>query len=187
MRGMNLPGSTARSVRRSIHWLLFLGCLVGFPCVNTYSQQPDDDEAPPPIKQISKEEKKSLSELTTAKAHTELSLDLMNRRIEKAELLNSKGQFEDMFKELGVFNALMDESLAFLAGQDKDRNKVLYNFKRLDIGLRAFMPRLETIRRDLPSRYDPYVKKLVKFISEAREKALEPMFGNTVVPGRPDH
>jgi hypothetical protein len=81
----------------------------------------------------------------------------------------------------------MDESLAFLTSQDKDRNKVLYNFKRLDIGLRAFMPRLETIRRDLPSRYDPYVKKLVKFISEAREKALEPMFGNTVVPGQPDH
>jgi len=187
MKEMNLPRSKVMAVRRSAHWLLFLGCLVGFLCVNSYSQQPDDDEAPPPIKQLSKEEKKSLTELTTAKAHTEVSLDLMNKRIEKAELLNSKGQFEDMFKEIGGFNALMDESLAFLVGQDKDRNKVLYNFKRLDIGLRAFMPRLETIRRDLPSRYDPYVKKLVKFISEAREKALEPMFGNTVVPEHPDH
>jgi len=187
MTGIILSRSTFMAARRSVYWLLFLGCLVGFQCVSAYSQQPEEDEAPPPIKQITKEEKKSLSDLTTAKAHTELSLDLMNKRIEKAELLNSKGQFEDMFKELGGFNALMDESLAFLTSQDKDRNKVLYNFKRLDIGLRAFMPRLETIRRDLPSRYDPYVKKLVKFISEAREKALEPMFGNTVVPGQPDH
>ena len=172
---------------RTANWLLVLGCLIALMCAGANAQQSDDDEAPPPIKQISKEEKKGLSEQTTAKAHTELSLDLMNKRIEKAELLNSKGQFEDMFKELGGFNALMDESLAFLASQDKDRNKVLYNFKRLDIGLRAFMPRLQTIRRDLPSKYDPYVKRLVKFISEAREKALEPMFGNSVVPDRPDH
>jgi len=160
---------------------------IGFFHVCGSAQEPDDDEAPPPIKQLSKDEKKSLAAETNVKGHTELSLDLMNKRIQNAEALNSKGQFDEMFKELGSFNALMDESLNFLVTQDKDKGKVLYNFKRLDIGLRLFMPRLETIRRDLPSKYDPYVKRLVKFISEAREKALEPMFGNTVVSDRPDH
>src|SRR5262249_50542108 len=149
-------------------------------------QEPEDDEAPPPIKQLSKDEKKSLTSETNAKGHTELSLELMNKRMSNAESLNANGHFDDMFKELGAFNALMDESLNFLVTQDKDKGKVLYNFKRLDIGLRAFMPRLETIRRDLPSKYDPYVKRLVKYISEAREKALEPMFGNTVVSDHPD-
>lgn len=151
------------------------------------SAQEPDDEAPPPLKQLSKSEKQKLESETDVKRHTSVALELMNQRMENAETLNSSHHFDDMYKEIGSFNALMDTALKFLTSQDKDRNKVLNNFKRLDIGLRAFLPRLEIIRRDLPSQYEPYIRSVIKFISEAREKALEPMFGNTVVPDKPDH
>lgn len=152
------------------------------------AQQPGElDDAPPPIKQLSQDEKLRLAAETAVKSHTSLSLDLMNKRLENAEELSAIGHFDEMYKELGGFNALMDNALKFLTDQDKDKGKVLNNFKRLDIGLRAFLPRLEVIRRDLPPRYDPYVKTLIKFIHEAREKALEPMFGNTVVREKPSN
>jgi hypothetical protein len=156
------------------------------------AQEPDnEDEAPPPLKYLSKDEKQKLDGEANVKNRTSLSLELMERRIESVESLNSAKRFDDMFKELGGFNALMDDALKFLVdqdkGPDKSNGKVLNNLKKLDIGLRSFLPRLETVHRDLPERYEPYVRKLIKFIHEAREKALEPMFGNTVVPDRPDH
>ena len=141
------------------------------------------------MKQLSKDEKQKLADETDVKHHTTTALELMGHRLENAEQLNSTRHFDEMYKELGGFNALMDAALKFLTSQDKDRdkNKVLNNFKRLDIGLRAFLPRLEIIRRDLPPQYEPYVRSLIKFINEAREKALEPLFGNTVVSDKPSH
>jgi hypothetical protein len=159
---------------------LFMLCVSFGTC--RAQEPPASDDAPPPLKQLSKDEKQLLVSETEVKARTSLALDLMNKRLENAETLNSKRQFEEMFKQLGGFSALMDDALKFLTNQDKGKARVLNNFKKLDIGLRAFMPRLETIRRDLPSPFEPYVRLLIKTISETREKALDPMFGNTVVP-----
>jgi hypothetical protein len=165
-------------------------CLLGF-CLfagGAQAQEPDDDgdSAPPPMKLLSKEEKQQLEAVTEVKKRTQLSLELMEKRMTKAEELNTAGHLDDMYKELGGFGALMDDSLRFLVRQDTGKGKVLNNFKKLEIGLRAFVPRLENIRRDLSSKYEPYVRTLIKYIQNAREKAIEPMFGNTVVPDHPD-
>jgi len=147
----------------------------------------DPDAAPPPIRVISKEEQQLLAAETAVKKHTSIALELMSKRLDNAESLNSAGRFDDMYSELGSFHALMDEALHFLIKQDTDSGRVLNNFKKLEIGLRAFQPRLETIRRDLSSRYEPYIRTLIKYIHEAREKAIEPMFGKTVVRDHPDN
>jgi len=158
----------------------------GFIAASMAQEPTDDPDAePPPLRILSKQEKQLLDAETEVKRHTSVALELMNKRIENAESSNSSGHFDEMYKELGSFHALMDDALHFLTKQETDSGRVLNNFKKLEIGLRAFQPRLETIRRDLSSRYEPYIRTLIKYIHEAREKAIEPMFGNTVVRDRP--
>jgi hypothetical protein len=80
-----------------------------------------------------------------------------------------------------MFEALMDDSVTYLAKKDNDSNKVLDALRKLEIGLRTFMPRLETIRRLLPLNCDDYVRKLMKNLRDARAKAVDPMFSDNVV------
>lgn len=154
--------------------------------LSTFAQDDQVEIAPPPLKIISKDERARLDARSAdLKDRTKLSLELMDLRLDAAEK-NAEGRFFDaMFTDLGGFHALMDESLEFLNRRDTGKNdKVLDNFKRLEIGLRSFSPRIETLRRELPLRYDDYVRKLMKFVRDARTRATEPMFGDSVVPNR---
>jgi hypothetical protein len=87
-----------------------------------------------------------------------------------------------MFRELGGFHALMDDALEFLGGNQKMTGKVLNNFKRFEIGLRRFTPRLELIRRNLPVSHEFYLRSLLKQLRDARTKATEPLFGDSILP-----
>ena len=164
--------------RIAFHFFIFnfAFCIVSFA-------QDDPEIAPPPLKIFSKAERSQLDAKTAElKDRTKLSLVLMDIRLDAAEKFAGGRQFEAMFAELGGFQALMDDSLDYLNrrnnGSDK---KVLDNFKRVEIGLRGFSPRIETIRRELPLRYDDYVRKLMKFVRDARTKATEPLFSDSVV------
>jgi hypothetical protein len=86
-----------------------------------------------------------------------------------------------MFGELGAFHALVDKTLDYLDRNDNGGGKVLNNFKRVEMTLRAFLPRLEVIRRDLPERFEPYVRDLAKSVRKARSRAVDPLFSDTVV------
>jgi hypothetical protein len=110
----------------------------------------------------------------------------MEIRLKKAEDLNSQQRFSEMFDELGAFHALVDRSLEFLNRNDSGEGKVLNNFKRLEMSLRAFLPRLEIIRRDLPEKYEFYVRELGKSIRKARGKAIDPLFSETDVKDNDD-
>lgn len=145
-------------------------------------QEMPKDAEPPPLKVISKEEREQLSRETKIKKRTVLSLELMNVRLQKAEELNSKKQHREMFKELGKFHALIDNALWFLNRNNTGKGEVLHNYKRLEIGLRAFLPRLELIRRELPLNFEFYVRSLIVNVRDARSKAVEPQFSDTVVP-----
>ena len=151
-----------------------------------HAQDDPPEVAPPPLKIISKTEKTRLEERSSdLKGRTKLSLELMDLRLDAAEKFAGTKQFDLMFSELGGFHALMDESLEFLDRRDTGANgKVLDNFKRIEIGLRGFSPRIETIRRELPIRYDDYVRKLMRFVREARTRATEPLFSDSVLPNR---
>ncbi len=149
----------------------------------SFKQEMPKDAEPPPLKVISKEEREQLGKQTDIKNRTKLSLELMNLRLQNAESFNSKKEFREMFKELGKFHALIDNALWFLSTKDTGNNgKVLNNFKRLEIGLRIFLPRLELIRRELPINYEYYVRNLIISVRDARSKAVDPLFDNTVLP-----
>ena len=140
-----------------------------------------DDAVPPPLKVITQEERNKLSAETKIKKRTKLSLELMDIRMVNAENFAGEKQYIEMFKELGRFHALVDNTLDFLDRNNKGRRKILNEYKRFEIGLRPFLPRLELIRRELPAKYEYYVRGLAIKVRDARSKAVAPMFDNSVV------
>lgn len=149
---------------------------------NVSAQNEANDVEPPPLKILSKAEKSQLEAVNGIKERTKLALELMEARLVAAESFNAKEEHREMFHELGSFHALVDHTLAFLDRQGNDDAKVLNNFKRVELSLRKYITRLELIRRDLPNRYELYVRRLVKYIRDARTQAVEPLFGDSIVP-----
>jgi hypothetical protein len=108
----------------------------------------------------------------------------MEARLVKAEGFSATEDYPEMFTQLGGFHALVDNTINFLNANNNNSGKVLNNFKRIELSLRKYITRLELIRRDLPIKYELYVRKLVKYIRDARTKAVEPLFDDTVVPDK---
>ncbi len=153
-------------------------------CIAAAAQNNPLEFAPPPLRTVSKDEKTQLNDVSDVKNRTKLSLELMSDRLAQAEQFSSSANFDGMYKELGGFHGLLDNTFEFLGKQDSRSGKVLDNYKRLEIGLRTFATRLESIRRELPLRYEDYVRKLIVYVRDSRSRAVEPMFGNSVVPVR---
>ncbi len=147
------------------------------------AQDGPEDAAPPPLKVLSKAERDQLTSQLDLKDRTRLALDLMGERLAVAEKLGAAGDPAAMYTELGGFHALMDHIIEHLDKLDERRGKVLDNYKRLEMGLRRYVPRLENLRREVPLKYEHYVRKLLIYVRDTRARALEPMFSNTVVPG----
>ena len=167
--------------RGGFYFLLFTLCLFLLPQAARAQDDPLD-LAPPPLKMMSRDERSRLDAETDVKDRTKLVLLLMESRLVAAEKLNGDKDFDGMFRELGGFHGLMENSLEYLLKRDISKGKTLDNFKRVEIGLRGFSPRLEAIRRELPLRYEDYVRRLLKYVRDARTKATEPLFADTVVP-----
>ncbi len=146
-----------------------------------HGQDPVDLPAPPPLTFLSAAERNRLESTTNVKERTKLALGLMDARLKAAEGFKSQEDFRPMFDQLGYFQALVNNTLVFLTRDKTDNGKILNNLKRLEIGLRGFMPRLESIRRDLPLEYEQYVRNLMKYLRESRTRAVEPLFGNSVL------
>ena len=156
-------------------------CLLTFAiCIGKTDAQPGDGASvPPPAKVIRKDVKEKLELETDVKRRTVLALALMETFLKQAEDNLSKEAFTEVYRELGSFHYLMDNTLAFLLFKDDGSGKTQNNLKRYEIGLRTFGPRLELIRRELPTDYEPYVGQLLKYLRESRSKAIDPMFGGT--------
>jgi hypothetical protein len=176
-----LSGRIGR-VDRAIGIGLLITAYLCFPTVNN-AQTPEDLSiyAPPPARTLSKEEKDLLTSQGDTKKLTKIALELMEARMKKAEEADSRDDFAGLFIELGAFHGLMDYTLDFLLDKHGDGGKAFKDFKRYELGLRGYTPRLELIRRDLPIRYEYYVRVLIKVLRESRAKAIDPMFGETVV------
>jgi hypothetical protein len=161
--------------------ILFSCFLGGWQSIR--AQEPAAGEiAPPPLKILPKAEKKQLDETPDLKKRTNLALALMDARLKKAEEFDTQNEFGKMYEELASFHALIDYTLDFLYRKNRSGQGNLNNFKRFEIGLRNFPPRIEVMRRALPIKYEAYLRDLLKIIRETRSKAVEPFFGDSVVP-----
>lgn len=172
--------SSIPKLLRTGAWLLLSVC-----CFLLSAQaQSDDfpkDAAPPPLKVVTSEDRKLLDAETNVKKRTQLSMELMEIRLKNAEEFVAETKFQDTINEIGTYQALLEDVLDYLVKKDDNGKKVDDNFKRLEIGLRKTSPRLELIRREMPYRFAYYIQKAQKFVREARAKAIEPLFGDSVV------
>lgn len=162
--------------------VILLLAVNGFLLVAKAQTDDPPDAAPPPMKVIPKDERKLIDSEKDLKKRTQVSLDLLDAHLLKAEQLSTQSDFQSSINELGNFHAILENVLNYLNSRDDGGNKVDSNFKRLEIGLRKTIPRLEILRRGMPFSYGYYVQKLQKFVREARAKALEPLFDNSIVP-----
>lgn len=142
---------------------------------------PQIQTAPPPLKVVPKTERETLSKEKKPKERTKLALEFMDARLVKAESANTSDDLTLMFTELGIFHALMDDTLDFLDKVHQSTGKSLDNFKRFEIGLRRFTPRLEMLRREMPLTHEYYLRTLLRQVRDARTKATEPLFGDSVI------
>lgn len=149
---------------------------------NAQIDEPPPDAAPPPPKTIPKEEKKLLDSERDLKKRTQLSLKLLDEHLLKAESFSEQSAFQKSLNEIGYYQAILENALGFLNLRDNNSGKVDNNFKRLEIGLRKVIPRLEILRRGMPYNYGYYVRELQKVVRETRAKALEPLFDDSIVP-----
>ena len=111
---------------------------------------------------------------------------MMETHLDTAETLSTGNDPKGAFAQLGAFRALMEDTLDFLEKRDLSSTKTLDALRKFEIGLRAFMPRLETVRRDLPLNCDEYVHKLMARLRDVRAKAIDPMFSDNVVKVKND-
>lgn len=159
--------------------ILFVGLISDV--ANTYAQDDDSDTAPPPLKTISRTDRDLLDRQRNVKDRTKTALTLMENRIKAAAQFNIDNELDKAFAELGIFHALMDDTLQYLENSNSKKSRVLDNFKRFEIGLRRFTPQLELIRREMPISHEFYVRSLLRQLRDARTKATEPMFAETVI------
>lgn len=146
------------------------------------SAQDEDDPLPPPPKLLTKQDRARLEGAADSKTRTKIAVELMRASIDEAEKLNATNNFDGLFAEFGHFRALVEYSLAFLQKQKPNDNKSLDNYKRLELNLHTLMPRIERIRREMPVRYEEYVRDLLRYVRDARRKAADAMLGDTVIP-----
>ena len=193
VNGQNIKTILAKILPFSkINSFTFAFCLFTFASLlylPVFAQQKEDDPpadvAVPPTKFLSQDEKKLLDGEKDSKKRTKLSLEFMEARLIKSEKLLVANSFKDSLNELGGFHAVLDNALNYLVKNNDHSNKVDNNFKNFEIFLRKQVPRLESIRREMPLKYGYYVGKLMRAVREARAKAIEPLFDDTVVPNKP--
>jgi len=152
---------------------------------NAYGQeQIPANVAAPPIRALTKDDKTRLDAEKDIKKRLNLALEMMEFRIKNAETLNSEENYAEMFTQLGFFHAIIENTLVFLERNNYGTGKILNQYKRFEMNLRSFIGRLEVIRRELPPRYEYYVRTLVREVRDARTRAVEPLFGDTVMPNQ---
>lgn len=174
---------------RSLYLLPFTFLSVCLLAGVSVSAQEDEEKIPanlaaPAVKIISKEEKDALANANDIKDRTKLALELMEARLKKAEALATTGDsYSATLNELGSFHALMDDTIRFLNTNNNGGGKIMSTYKRFEMTLRTFMPRLEIIRRDMPERFEYHVRRLLITVRDTRSRAVEPFYSTTVLPG----
>lgn len=143
--------------------------------------KPPEDLVPPPLNVVTDDLLEQLDKQTKMKKRAKLSLKLMDSRLTKSEDLLDQNNYQESLTELGIFQGLLIDSLKYLK-LNKDSKGVLKHYKKLEMNLRDFLPRLELLRRNLPYKYGYHVKHLIFYVRDARTRALKPLFDDTVLP-----
>src|SRR2546423_2817503 len=143
--------------------------------------QPSSQElpAPPPMRFLSRDDRSQLAASTDAKARIRLTIELADQHLAQMEELTSHKMFDEASATLGNYMGLIQDVMHFVADMPQDKNSTRDLYRRLDIALRAQLPRLAVMRPATPSDYSIYLKAAAEFVRNTRTETLDSFYGHT--------
>lgn len=143
----------------------------------TSSQLP----APPPMRFVTRDDRLQLTSAKDAKTRVRLTIDLAEGHLTEMEQLTSQKNFEKAQEVLGNYLGLIEDAMHYVSGMAQDKNGTRDLYRRLDIALRAQLPRIAVMRRDTPSEFSIHLKAAEEFVRNTRSEALDSFYGHTVL------
>jgi len=158
-------------------------CVLSLSAMNPVAQQPRSPQmaAPPPMRFVSREERSQLTAARDPKARLRTSIDLALNRLTRVEDFTSQRKFEQASEELGGYLGLIDDVRAFCGGMNRDKGSTRDLYRKLEIALRAQIPRLAVVRRTTPAAYAGHFKAAEEYVRETRSDALDSFYGHSVL------
>jgi len=137
--------------------------------------------APPPMRFVSREEPSQLTTAKDPKDRLRTSIELARNRLTRVEDFTSQKKFDQALEELGGYLGLIDDLRAFCGAMVRDKGSTRDLYRKLDIELRAHIPRLAVVRRTTPAAYAIHLKAAEEYVREARADALDSFYGHSVL------
>jgi hypothetical protein len=178
--------AAARNATLALAALAFVALAFGDATAQTESATQRSDEqvaGAPPMRYVPDDVRRQLdAESHDVKARTRLSLQLADERLARASAAADADRFEEATAQLGIYEAIVADSIQFVQASGRTGNKLRDTFKRIELALRAHVPRLETLRRGLPAAHAVYAKETIEFVRTERDQALNAFYDDTVIP-----
>lgn len=151
--------------------------------MNAVAQQPRSPRmpAPPPMRFVSREERSQLTAARDPKDRLHTTIELARNRLTRIEDFTSQKKFDQALEELGAYLGLIDDVRAFCGGMVRDKGSTRDLYRKLDIELRAQIPRLAVVRRTTPAAYAIHLKAAEEYVRETRSDALDSFYGHSVL------
>lgn len=151
--------------------------------MNAAAQQPRSPQmpAPPPMRFVSRDERSQLTAAKDPKDRLRTSIELSRNRLTRVEDFTSQKRFDQALEELGGYLGLIDDVRAFCGALIRDKGSTRDLYRKLDIELRAQIPRLAVVRRTTPAAYSVHFKAAEEFVRETRADALDSFYGHSVL------
>jgi hypothetical protein len=142
--------------------------------------------SPPPMRFVARDDRSQLASTKDAKARLRLTIELAETHLTHMEELTSHKMFSQASEVLGNYLGLIEDAMHYVSDLPQDKNSTRDLYRRLDIALRAEIPRLAVMRRDTPAEYSLHLKAAEEFARNARAEALESFYGHTVLREDPE-
>ncbi len=137
--------------------------------------------APPPLRFVPEDARTRLDAERDIKKRARIGLDLAEERLARAEQLTADGQFDAAAAQLGIYQALIEDTIKYIQVRGRQGGKYRDASKRMELTLRPHGPRLEVLRRATPSDEAINVKAVYDYVRGARAEALNSFYGDTVL------
>lgn len=161
--------------------LLALGCAEAVAQDAAQQAQQSRDNGPPPLRYMPSDVRTRLDGARDLKARARLSMEIAEERLALAAQHADADRFEAATGEVGVYEAVVDDTIRTLHASGRVNNKLRDVFKRVEITLRSHVTRLESIRRALPERHAVYLKDAIEFVRDRRDEALAAFYSDSVL------
>lgn len=135
---------------------------------------------------VAHDDRAQLNNAKDAKGRVRLTIELAETHLTHMEQLTSHKMFAEASEALGNYLGLIEDAMHYVSGMPPDKNSTRDLYRRLDIALRAHIPRLAVMRRDTPAEFSLHLKAAEEFARNTRAEALESFYGHTVLRERPE-